>query len=241
MRMGEDGSADVERDREEVRAAPPGNHVRLWDLPIRIVHWSFVLLIPASWATYKMGEMWWHMRLGYLMIAILLFRLLWGLVGSSTARFTSFVKGPRAIAAYLRGERDAPAIGHNPLGALSVLLLLALLILQVSLGLFSQDTDGIEAGPLSFHVAYETADSAREWHELVFNLILAAIALHVAAILYYLLAKRENLVGPMVTGRKTVPAGVEAPVMASPWKALICAAVALAITWWISLGAPLGG
>lgn len=235
--MGEEALVNGETDREIAPAAPPETQVRLWDPWIRIVHWSFALLVPASWATYKLGEMWWHMRLGYLMIALLLFRLLWGLVGSSTARFVAFVKGPRAIATYLRGDRE-PTLGHNPLGALSVLLLLGLLVLQVSLGLFAQDTDGIEAGPLSFHVAYETADAARDWHELNFKLILAAVALHVAAILYYLFAKRDNLVKPMITGRKAVPVEAAPPAMAPAWRALLCAAVAAGITWWISLGAP---
>src|SRR5687768_2369014 len=111
--------------------------IRLWDLPVRLVHWAFVLLLPALWWTAEEGEIEWHRRLAYMMLALLLFRLLWGFFGSATARFSQFVKGPAGILSYLRDRPGPRVVGHNPLGGWSVLLLLGLLATQVALGLFA--------------------------------------------------------------------------------------------------------
>jgi cytochrome b len=212
--------------------------IKLWDLPLRLVHWSLVVLLAALWWTWKSGRTELHEKLGYVTLGILLFRIYWGLFGSSTARFSHFVKGPRAIANYLRGESPAN-VGHNPLGALSVLALLGLMIVETGFGLFTQDVDGIEAGSLATYVSYETSDWARGWHSLLFNVILAAVAVHVLAILFYLLVKRDNLVSPMVTGRKTVEEDVEMPKMGSIANALIGIAISAAIAWFVSKGLKL--
>jgi cytochrome b len=209
--------------------------VRLWDLPVRLVHWGLVVLLPTLWWTWKSGDLDLHQKLGFITLGLLLFRLLWGIFGSATARFTHFVKGPRAIAAYLRGASPS-SVGHNPLGALSVLALLGLMIAEVGFGLFAQDVDGEEFGPLAQYVSYKTADWARDWHSLLFNLILAVVAIHVLAILFYLLVKRENLVGPMVTGRKAVEENVAEPVMAPFSRAVVAALVAAVIAWCTSKG-----
>ncbi len=214
--------------------------LRLWDLPVRIVHWSFVLLLPALWWTGEEHDIEMHTTLGLIMIGLLVFRVLWGFAGSSTARFAWFLKGPVSILANLRGSTE-PVVGPNPIGGWSVVALLAMLVLQVGLGTIAQDVDGLESGPLSYLVSYETADAAREWHELVFNIILGLVALHVAAILYYLFVRRDNLTGPMLTGRKRFEAGVAEPRIASSWIGLICAVAAGAFSYWISIGAPLPG
>ena len=213
--------------------------IRLWDLPVRIVHWAFVLLLPALWWTAEEGEIEWHRRLAYVMLALLLFRLLWGFFGSATARFSQFVKGPAGILSYLKDRSGRRVVGHNPLGGLSVLLLLGLLAAQVALGLFTTDSDGLESGPLAQYISYEASDEAADWHELVFNLILAAVALHVAAILFYLLAKRDNLVTPMLTGAKAFQEDVPEPARAPAWRAVVAALAAAGAAWWISLGAPI--
>ena len=161
------------------------------------------MLLAALWWTWQSGRIQLHEKLGYVTLGILLFRIYWGFFGSSTAKFATFVKGPRAIAAYLRGSSPT-AVGHNPLGALSVLLLLGLMIFEVVLGLFTQDVDGIEAGPLAVYVSYERADWARGWHDFFFDAILVTVAIHVAAILFYLVVKRDNLIGPMITGGPVV-------------------------------------
>ena len=219
--------------------APAGPaRAMLWDLAVRLIHWSFVALLPALWWTAEHDAIALHKQLGLILLAVLAARLLWGVVGSESARFARFVKGPRAILAYLRGKVK-PAAGHNPLGALSVVALLGLLVAEVALGLITQDVDGIESGPLNHLVSFDVAEQARHLHGLGFKLLLGLIGLHLAAILYYRLIKHDNLLAPMVSGRKLLRDGVAAPVMAPAWRALVCAGVAAALAWWLGAGAPL--
>ena len=227
---------------EPAAGADSLTRVKLWDGAIRLVHWGFVLLLPALWWTHRIGDMWLHERLGYVALGLLLFRIYWGLVGSSTARFAEFVKGPVAVLGYIRAilSRSAePVVGHNPLGGWSVLALLGLLIAQVCLGLFAQDTDGIESGPLSHLVEYETADWARDWHERTFYMLLVFVGLHIAAILFHLLVKRDNLGAPMITGHRGIPDSATSPVIAPTWRAAVGIMLSLALVWWVSLGCPL--
>ena len=212
--------------------------VRLWDWPTRLIHWSFVLLIPAMWWTGKHDNITLHETLGYALIGLLVFRILWGFAGASTARFAGFVRGPRAIFRYLFSRSAEPVVGHNPIGGWSVLVLLGLMIGAVSTGLITQDVDGIESGPLSHYFSYETADAARHWHGLIFNLLLVMIAVHLVAILFYLVVKRDNLVGPMVTGRKRL-AGAPEIAFAPLWRLAVIAAMAAGFALWIARGAPL--
>jgi cytochrome b len=224
-------------------AEAAGTPVKLWDWPVRLVHWMFVLLLPALWWTAEEGDLTLHKQLGMIMVILLGFRILWGLVGSSTARFGTFLRGPVTVGRYVRSlfgrAPGEPAVGHNPLGGWSVVLLLLLLCWQVGLGLIAQDTDGIESGPLNHLVSYDTAEWARETHELGFNLILALVAIHVLAVLFYLVVKRDNLVGPMFTGRRRFAADLAAPRIAPWWLALICLFLAWAFGGWIWAGAPL--
>lgn len=211
------------------------NRIAIWDLPTRAFHWLVVLLVPAMWWTAKNDRMDVHILLGQLMLFLVLFRILWGLIGSSTARFGSFVKGPRAILAYLRGERD-DHVGHNPLGALSVLAMLLVLATQVGLGLFASDEDGLYQGPLSHHVSFETAETLAERHETMFNILLVLIGLHLAAIAYYLFIKRNDVVRPMVTGGRPAQAEELAMMEAPAWRFFVAAGLALALTLWIASG-----
>ncbi|HST36205.1 MAG TPA: cytochrome b/b6 domain-containing protein [Allosphingosinicella sp.] len=205
------------------------NRIAIWDWPTRLCHWLIVLLIPALWWTAEEHELGLHLLLGQIALGLLLFRLFWGLIGSSTARFASFVKGPRAIVAYLRGAK--PGIGHNPLGALSVLILLTLLATVIGLGLFASDEDGIQPGPLSHLIDFDSARILAERHEQVFWILVGFIVFHVAAILFYLIVKRDNLISPMVTGgRPGEPA--ETPMAPAPaWRFLLAAGLAAASTW----------
>jgi cytochrome b len=212
--------------------------VRVWDWPIRLFHWLLVILIAAAWWTGENEDLTWHYRIGFSVLVLIAFRLVWGIIGSSTARFATFVRGPRAIFSYLRGS--APyAVGHNPLGALSVLALLALTAMVVGLGLFATDEDGIDPGPLSHLVSEEAAEVAQELHELSFNLLLVLIAIHLAAILYYALFKRDNLLGPMVSGRRDVPEGTRAIQSAPAWRLVLALLLAFAFAWWVWSGASL--
>ncbi len=221
------------------RAAPT---TRLWDLPVRLVHWSFALLVPLLWWTAESGKLDLHKNLGLVMLALVAFRLLWGVVGSDTARFARFLEGPAAIRNYLAGLRSsdhAPVVGHNPLGGWSVIGLLTLLALQVSLGLFAQDTDGVKSGPLNYLVTWDTAKALSEAHEVGFNLILALVALHLAAIFYYRVMRREDLISPMVTGQRRFAVPVAAPRMAPLWRAAVCAMLAGGLAVWLSTGLAL--
>jgi cytochrome b len=182
----------------------------VWDWPVRLVHWALVLLLPTAWYLAENGMLQWHRRTGYTIAMLLIFRLLWGVFGSETARFSSFVRGPRAVISYARAklfDRDASVEpGHNPLGAWSVVAILLLLIIQIGLGLFATDLDGLESGPLSYLIDFETSRKIANLHGLMFNLILATVAIHVVAILFYLVYKRQNLIGPMIAGGRHVAA-----------------------------------
>lgn len=179
---------------------------RVWDLPVRICHWLLVLLVPAAWASAEFGDVakTQHEIVGLTLLGVVLFRLVWGLVGSRTARFASFVRGPKAILAYARGlfsKEAEPVVGHNPLGALSVLALLAALLAQAGTGLFTDD-DVLAQGPLRHLVSYDTARALTSIHHTIFDGLLALITLHLLAVLFYALVRRQNLVGPMITGRR---------------------------------------
>lgn len=207
----------------------------IWDLPTRAFHWLIVLLIPALWWTAKNDRMEVHILLGQTMLALVLFRIFWGLIGSSTARFATFVKGPGGIRAYLRGAGDG-RVGHNPLGALSVIAMLLVLVMQVGLGLFASDEDGLHQGPLSHHVSLDAAETLADRHETMFNVLLVLIGLHLAAILFYLVVRRDNLIGPMVTGGR-LSRGEEQAMTAAPMsRFLVAAGLAAALTLWIASG-----
>lgn len=172
---------------------------KVWDLPTRIFHWSLVGSVVFAFVTGQAGGNWieWHGRTGLFILGLLAFRIVWGFIGSPTACFAHFVRGPSAIRAYLRGEWRG--VGHNPLGALAVLTLLAMTSAQVVTGLFAND-DIAFAGPLAALVSSELSGQITGLHVLIFNGLLALVILHVAAIAFYARVKRTNLVLPMITG-----------------------------------------
>ncbi|WP_159917972.1 cytochrome b/b6 domain-containing protein [Pantoea sp. 18069] len=182
--------------------------VRIWDLPTRLFHWALAASTVAMIVTAKIGgnAMIWHLRLGHVVLALLLFRLVWGFVGGRWSRFRSFLYAPRQLLAYLRGRgRPEHSAGHSPLGALSVFAMLAVLLAQVGTGLFSDDAIFF-AGPLSRLVPGDVIDAATRWHaELGQYLLLALLGLHLLAIAWYTLARRRPLVRAMLTGDRTLP------------------------------------
>lgn len=207
----------------------------VWDLPVRLVHWTLAGLIAFSWWSVHYDHVAWHIWSGCAVLTLLIFRLLWGFVGSSTARFSGFVRGPRAVGDYLRGRWSG--IGHTPLGGLSVLALFGVLAIQVGLGLISEDEDGIYTGPLSGLVSIGTSDKARDLHELWFNVILALIVIHIAAILFYRL-RGKHLTKPMITGRAALSPGTQTMKTGKWWVAIICLGVSIGVVRWIVAGAP---
>ena len=181
--------------------------VRVWDLPTRLFHWSLVLCVVGLFTTAWFGsaDMVWHFRFGYATLSLLLFRLVWGLVGGHWSRFGSFIYAPSALKSYWRGEvLPDQRLGHNPLAALSVFAMLGFLLLQVATGLFSDD-EVIAQGPLTAWVPNAWVESLTFYHaDIGQYIVLALLVLHIAAIGFYLRVKQQNLIRPMLTGDKDV-------------------------------------
>ncbi len=197
--------------------------IRVWDLPVRLFHWTLVILMVVSYFTGRAGGDWmkFHFWSGYAILTLVLFRIAWGFVGSTTARFADFVRGPAAAIGHLRdllGSGRPREAGHNPLGGAMVVALLLAVLLQVAAGFFSADTDmGTVNGPLALLVADKWIERATAFHKFWINVLLWMVALHVLAAIVYLVWKRQNLIGAMLTGRKplddVVPPGKPAPVL----------------------------
>lgn len=177
------------------------HRIRVWDLPTRIFHWLLVVLVVAAYVTGQMGGSMieWHGRAGVAITGLLAFRIVWGIVGSTYARFVDFIPTPARLGVYLRGEWTRP--GHNPLGALSVFALLGILLFQAVSGLFSND-DIAFSGPLRQLVSADTTNWLSGLHRQNYWIIIAFVALHVSAVAFYGLVKKDNLVKPMITGVK---------------------------------------
>ena len=236
------GSDDGVGDAQDVGETAA---VRVWDLPTRLFHWTLALLVVGSIVSAHIGgnAMAWHLRCGYAVFTLLAFRILWGLVGGHWSRFANFVYAPATTLRYLRGASRSDEhhdVGHNPLGAFSVFGLLAMLAAQVATGLFADD-EIATTGPLIKLVSDATSSLATRWHKNVGQwLIVALVLLHIAAILFYLLKKRHNLVRPMLTGDKLLPAHVPAAID-TPRSRLVALALlgacAAGVAWVIGLGA----
>lgn len=221
-----------------------GTPARLvWDLPLRLFHWLLAGCVAGSWITHELGTPWfaWHARIGYATLVLVSFRLAWGFVGPRHARFASFLRGPRATLQYLRGPAGpgAGAVGHNPLGGLSVVAMLGLLLLQAVTGLFGND-DIFNSGPLYGYVSKALSDSLTRLHKGNFDWLLVLIGLHIAAICYYQFVRREDLLRPMWTGRKPAPQVPAQEEIASQriWLAIVLAGIAAAILWRVIATAP---
>jgi cytochrome b len=211
-----------------------GRPVLVWDLPTRLFHWLAAALVLTAYVTWRLNWMDWHAWAGDALLALLFFRLLWGFFGSETARFSRFLASPRAAALHLahifHRERDLQ-VGHNPAGGWMVIFMLAVLLAQALTGLYV-DNDVANHGPLTALSPAAIADMMTALHDvLLWDTVMAAVGLHVLAIIVYGVAKRHNLLLPMITGRKTLPESVPAPPMTGAIRALLllgCAAVAAA-------------
>ena len=218
--------------------------VRVWDLPTRSFHWLLAACVVGSVISAKIGgnAMVWHFRFGYVVFTLLAFRILWGLVGGRWSRFASFIYAPGTVLRYLRGQARPDEhldVGHSPMGALSVFGLLVLLAAQVGTGLFADD-DISNTGPLIKFVSAATSSLLTKWHKNFGQwLIIALVLLHIGAVLFYLVKKNRNLVRPMLTGDKLLPAWVPASVDHLPSRALallLAGACAALVAWLVSLG-----
>lgn len=179
-------------------------HVRVWDAPTRLFHWSIVFLVFVSWLSADQGYMTVHLCSGLALLTLLLFRIGWGLVGSTTARFSDFLHPPRTVIGYLTGFKRGEKIlyaGHNPAGGLMVVAMIAVLLMQAVTGLFAND--GLHfSGPLALLVSDDTSTWLTKVHGLIFNIILLLVWCHVVAVGFYLFVKGDNLVKAFITGRK---------------------------------------
>ena len=207
---------------------------QVWDVPTRVFHWAIVLIVLAQWcsAEWNLLAMEWHFRLGYAALALVLFRIAWGFVGSESARFSNFVRGPEAVARYLPqllARQPQALAGHNPLGGWSVLLLLALLLAQSLTGLFSSDDISL-FGPLAERVSVDTAGAMTGWHKDLTDALVIMIGVHLLAVAWHGLFKREDLTRAMFTGSKALP---EPPQLqfAGAGRAALVMAVCAAIVW----------
>lgn len=220
--------------------APTPSKQKVWDIPTRVVHWALVICIGLSWWSVENKRMDIHYWSGLVVVGLVVFRIYWGFAGPETARFARFLKGPRAVFAYV-GKLFRPdyraSFGHNPLGALSVIALLLAVAVQAGLGLFASDTSYVSSGPLSHLIDYQTSEDVTDLHGGFFNVLLIVIGLHLAAIVFYLVAKRINLVGPMLTGSRKAgnvegpPAGI-API--SLLRLAIGVVLAVGVVWFIA-------
>jgi len=217
---------------------------RVWDLPTRLFHWVLATCVIASIISAQIGgnAMVWHFRLGYVVFTLLVFRLVWGLIGGHWSRFANFIYSPSTVLRYLRGESEADEhhdVGHNPTGAFAVFGLLALLAVQVITGLFADD-EIANTGPLIKFVSGATSSKLTEWHTDYGQwLIVALIVLHICAIVFYLVRHKRNLVAPMIVGDKPLPPGV--PASADHWRVrglalLVLTLCGAGVAWLVSLG-----
>ncbi|SAY50469.1 cytochrome b/b6 domain-containing protein [Neisseria weaveri] len=180
--------------------------LKVWDLPTRIFHWTLAASIVFMWYSAETGGSWleWHLRAGLLVLGLIIFRICWGFFGSDTAKFSHFVRGPSQIIRYTQGkisENEQP--GHNPVGALMVLALLAAVAFQATTGLFAADENTfVNNGYLNSLVSEETGSTARRIHILFFNILAGLAGIHIATILIYKFVKKHNLITPMITGYK---------------------------------------
>jgi len=207
----------------EKRAEEP-REVPVWDRPTRIFHWVLVALLVVLYLSGRNDRFDIHIAAGQALLVLVVARIVWGFVGSASSRFRALVRPWREIAAYvptLVRREPGGHPGHNPLGGLSVVAMLLVLLVQTGLGLFAVDVDGLYEGPLSYLVSYEAAREAAVFHGRVVDLLLILVVLHLAAVLFYLLYKRENLTRSMLTGRGRLAPGKTAPRLVSAWRALV--------------------
>lgn len=193
----------------------------LWDWPTRLFHWGVVICLPLAWWTAEEGQMNRHKWIGYTVLVLVVFRILWGFVGSRHSRFADFLRSPLSVWSWLRGGR-VHAPGHNPLGGWSVLVLLSLLLAQSVSGLFNSD-DILFRGPFHYAASTELQGFMGNLHQWAFDALLAMIVLHIAAVAWHQWFRREPLVQAMVRGRSGERVGEVAPVPL--WRALVLLAL----------------
>ncbi len=209
--------------------------VKVWDVPTRLFHWVLALAILAAYLSHEFSTIERHMQIGYVVLTLVVFRLIWGVVGSQTSRFTDFVPTPRATLGYLRALRQGErlkSVGHNPLGSILIWVMLVLVAFQAGTGLFANDAIFSE-GPLAKLVSDDTSDLMTDWHEQSFWILVGCIAVHITANVMSEVVFRQPLIRAMITGTKPVPAEAPAPRLRPAWWAVPALAVAGGAVWYV--------
>jgi cytochrome b len=215
--------------------------IPVWDLPHRLFHWLLVISVAAAYITAKIGGEWidWHGRLGIFILGLLIFRIIWGFVGSTHSRFVSFFPTLPRVIAYLKGQWQG--LGHNPLGAISAIALLIAVGVQVGTGLFANDDIAFE-GPLFNFIDKSFSDDLTRWHNTTFNILLGLIVLHIASIFFYRWVKKTNLVVPMLTGKKEIPVTLAESITTShgngTTRFILSIIISGTVVWGVSSGIP---
>lgn len=231
----------MSQQTENSKVTNDHSRVFVWDVPVRLFHWTLVLLMLALVITGKFldGAIDQHAVLGQAAIVLVIFRMLWGIVGSSYARFSQFVRGPSDVLTYARSlftSKHEFSVGHNPLGGWMVLVLLVVVLSQAILGLFSND-DILFDGPLSYLISKETSDYITSLHSDLFNILLVLVGLHISAVIWHKLFKGEDLLSAMLSGYKKLPPGTDAENAHgdSIWLALVLLAISAGVVCWFTL------
>ncbi|MGX9463492.1 cytochrome b/b6 domain-containing protein [Shewanella sp. A14] len=207
--------------------------IKVWDFPTRLFHWTMVCLLGGLWGTAEIGEMQWHQILAYLLMSLIIFRLIWGFIGSETAKFHDFLLSPKKVITYAKAHPKPASLGHNPLGGYMVIALLSLLVVQLTTGLFATDEIFTE-GPLMYLVSSDTAGWLTWLHKTNFNFILGFAAIHIIAVILHVV-KGDNILKAMFSGYKQVNEQMVSPNLRSPWLALLIFSVILGCIWWLLL------
>lgn len=209
----------------------------VWDLPVRLFHWLLVISLVAQWITAELGDTYlnWHFYIGYFIIGLIIFRVIWGVLGTKHALFKNFFPTPNKLKQYL--SQNKAAAGHNPMGALMVFFLLFVVLLQGVSGLFTTD-DIFSSGPYREMLTKEWQDTADWLHGNVFEVIKIAAALHIVAVFYYLFKKKQNLIESMFTGKKTVEQAESINTSKIITAAIICIAVGIFVYWLVVIAPP---
>jgi len=231
-------------NKQLIQQSPEQAYLRVWDLPVRIFHWLIVLLFVTAYVTHTLGADYfiYHLWSGYAMLVSVSFRILWGVVGTHHARFSNFVRNPIATIKYVLSifkKTDKPYAGHNPLGAIMVIILLPALLVQAITGLFTND-EIFNLGPLYAYVSDELSLSLTSLHRQLFYWIAGAVILHIVAVLCHQFLKRDKIIGAMFTGKKTAK-GLETEKSISSsklWLAVILVIVLSLMLAWVVINAP---
>jgi cytochrome b len=226
-------------DAPSPRGVPPKPGLwlpmRVWDAPVRLFHWTLVALVAAAVLSIEVfNNLRIHMLIGQAILALLVFRIVWGFIGSDTARFTQFLRNPiHAVTHLMQMTKKEPdtEIGHNAAGGWMVLVLLLVLLSQTVTGLLSADEESFVEAPLNHLVGGAMGGRILWWHRLIFEGILVLVAAHVLAVIAYAVLKRHDLVRPMITGKKRLPAATPQPRMRSPWLGLAVAVGSAGVVW----------